>query len=298
MHVIDNSPTPIASGLTGTSLGIDTSTAYSGVDALPNGGSTAISAAPVALNTFVTPVPPPVTPPNPGPRPGPGPGPFHDDNNDPTDPTTDDLLDRPLIPQLSLVGSEADHYVIVEQRMVIAMPPNLFVDSLPNAHMTFEAKRPDGSPLPSWLTFDPNSLTFYGTPPETAVGRVEVTIVARDIVSNTASASFSILVGHKQQDLIGLISGRRPGGFRLAPGDIRHLQLSESQPVPDASRTVDFAHRDPPRDAGHRPHAATAKAELGGLSGALREAGRMGALGRARALLDAIDSLTAGRPAA
>jgi hypothetical protein len=61
-------------------------------------------------------------------------------------------------------GSEADHYVIVEQRAVIALPPN---------------------------------LTFYGTPPESAVGRIDIVIIARDIIDNSADAMFSILVGHR-----------------------------------------------------------------------------------------------------
>jgi len=107
---------------------------------------------------------------------------------------TDDLQSRPIIPQVSLIGSVGNKFVIAEQQSIISVPSNLFEDSYPGAQLEFEARSPDGGSLPSWLEFDARNLTFSGTPPATSHGAVDVLIVARDQFGHEATASFRILV--------------------------------------------------------------------------------------------------------
>ncbi len=60
--------------------------------------------------------------------------------------------------------------------------------------LTYSATRPDGSPLPYWLTFtaSPVGLNFSGTP--TTAGTVRVKLSASDGKGGTASEEFDILV--------------------------------------------------------------------------------------------------------
>jgi hypothetical protein len=209
----------------------------------------------------------------------------------------------PLIPQLALIGSVENRFIIEDQETVIQVPSDIFVDSDPNAELAYDAKLPDGTPLPSWLSFNASDLTFSGTPPLTAHGRLEITITARDQYGNTAEASFSILIGRKQEDLTKLLSQTgsqdgefRPYGFQLSaaspivpPGSEQAIQLAEAAPVRhhDASHIAQTWRAVP---------ATTRPGEFGGFSAALRGASQFGVLARARALLDGLNGLPQTRP--
>jgi hypothetical protein len=310
-NAIDTSATPIAPGLTGEQLGLEGTggvplAAVIGVDIPATGGSSAFSATTIPLSTLINPLPP-VRPTEPvEPLPPRSPFPPGDPNN-PTDSqfwTTDDYLGRPLIPDLSLVGSVANRFIIVEQHAVISVPPNIFQDSLPQAQLSYEAKRPDGSSLPSWLTFNPNDLTFSGTPPRGAYGRLEILIRARDVAGNIADANFNILIGRDQEDLVGLLRpGRHPHLF------LRQHAANPAHGLQQAVAAMAAAER---KMAEHPIHAAdrvSARAALladlpppapqaGGFSSALHAAGPMSALGRARAWLDTLNDMDRHRPVA
>ena len=58
--------------------------------------------------------------------------------------------------------------------------------------MTYAATAIDGSALPAWLTFNPTTRTFSGTP--TSTGTVGVRVSATDSGSLTASETFNIVV--------------------------------------------------------------------------------------------------------
>lgn len=312
VNLIDSSTATVAPGLTGAQLAAEnapggTPAAVSNVEIPAIGGSTAFSATTMTLDTTVLPMSPNL----PAPQPSPGPGPqgnFPDDNvNDPTGGqfwTTDDWMHRPLIPDLSLVGSVADRFIIVEQHAVIQVPSNIFWDSLPQPNLTFEAKRPDGTALPSWITFNPGDLTFSGTPPLDSYGRLEITIKARDVAGNTAEASFNLLIGRDYIDLVGLLNPSRHHHHA------RQGQHAETPAAGLREAADTMAHADP--SAVHRTHVAdrvAARAEMlaampawtpvsGGFSTALHAAGPMTALGRARALLDNLNDMLTQRPAA
>lgn len=313
VNLIDSSATTVAPGLTGAQLAAEGSggvplTAVTGVDISATGGSTAFSADPMVLSTLINPTPP-TLPHATGfdPRPPRDTG-FPDDLiHEPGDLgfwTTDDFLGRPLIPDLSLVGSVANRFIIVEQHAVISVPPNIFQDSLPQAQLSYEAKLPDGSSLPSWITFNANDLTFTGTPPRGAYGRLEILIRARDIAGNTADANFNILIGRQQEDLVAL----------LKPGHHPHLFLpvhasSLTQGLQQATAAMANAEQKLTEHQAHTaPHVEAQAALLsdlpatharaGGFSSALHAAGPMSALGRARAWLDTLHEMDRQKPAA
>ncbi|MDO9461776.1 MAG: putative Ig domain-containing protein, partial [Alphaproteobacteria bacterium] len=62
--------------------------------------------------------------------------------------------------------------------------------------LTYAATLSDGSALPGWLSFDPATLTFTGTPENDHVGAVTVRIIATDIAGASATADFVLDVAN------------------------------------------------------------------------------------------------------
>ena len=52
----------------------------------------------------------------------------------------------------------------------------------------------DGSPLPSWLTFNPSTRTFSGKPPQDVTGEIEIRISARDKSNLVGSDTFKLTI--------------------------------------------------------------------------------------------------------
>jgi len=79
--------------------------------------------------------------------------------------------------------------------------PHAFTDPDDDDMLTFSATLADGSPLPSWLSFDPEALTFSGTPDST--GPLHVLVTAKDTGNLIAADTFDIDVS----DLGAVING-------------------------------------------------------------------------------------------
>ena len=60
--------------------------------------------------------------------------------------------------------------------------------------ISYTAMLADGSPLPTWLTFDVNSRNFSGTPLNADVGMITITVIAEDTLNLTAMDSFYLTV--------------------------------------------------------------------------------------------------------
>ncbi|MBI0557605.1 hypothetical protein F6Q06_24770, partial [Pectobacterium parmentieri] len=52
----------------------------------------------------------------------------------------------------------------------------------------------DGSPLPSWITFNPATGTFSGTPGNADVGNLSIRVTATDGSNTSISTSFGLTV--------------------------------------------------------------------------------------------------------
>ncbi|ERT07040.1 hemolysin-type calcium-binding repeat family protein [Lyngbya aestuarii BL J] len=74
------------------------------------------------------------------------------------------------------------------------IPSNIFEDVDPNDTLGYTATLADGSPLPRWLTFNPETGTFSGTPDNSAAGSFEILVTATDSAGATASQTFTLTV--------------------------------------------------------------------------------------------------------
>ena len=226
------------------------------------------------------------------------------------------IQDRPGRPENWLVGSDVRRFIIANQRSVEPLPPDMFYDTDPSSQLTLNAVQTDGRPLPDWLIFDSRARVFYGTPPSSFHGRVDIAIAATDEQGHRAQGEYRILVGRDLAELQKLLEP--PRGERPLP---RLDAMMETVDAPrllatgdaQAENQVDMAvARDDraPNAAGHENAvdttsffaALTQQSNAGGaragFSQQLRDAGRSGRLGQARALLRTLDPPDARRPAA
>ena len=73
-------------------------------------------------------------------------------------------------------------------------PTNTFNDTDTSDTLSYTATKPDGTNLPTWLTFTAGTRTFAGTPASTDVETVSVEVTATDTSSATVSDEFDIVV--------------------------------------------------------------------------------------------------------
>ncbi|WP_075997201.1 putative Ig domain-containing protein [Salaquimonas pukyongi] len=97
------------------------------------------------------------------------------------EPNSAPVLTNPAVRQIA-TGGEAFTY---------ALPADMFVD---DDAFTRSATQWDGSALPGWLGFDPQTGTFTGSPTNGDAGMLIVTVSATDSIGQTSSDSFLITV--------------------------------------------------------------------------------------------------------
>ena len=83
---------------------------------------------------------------------------------------------------------------IVGSAFSLVLPAGTFTDVDAGDTLTYTATAADGSPLPTWLTFNAATKTFSGTPAATDVGTLSVKASATDLGSLAASETFNIAV--------------------------------------------------------------------------------------------------------
>ncbi|MFJ5366847.1 putative Ig domain-containing protein, partial [Pectobacterium punjabense] len=74
------------------------------------------------------------------------------------------------------------------------LPTGLFTDPDVGDTLTLSATLANGSPLPSWLRFDPAIGTFSGTPGNADVGTLVIRVTATDSSNTSISTSFGLTV--------------------------------------------------------------------------------------------------------
>jgi len=72
------------------------------------------------------------------------------------------------------------------------VPDSTFIDDDGNNTLTYSATLSNGGALPSWLSFNPVTRTFSGTP--TAVGSLSLKVIATDTANANASCVFTLNV--------------------------------------------------------------------------------------------------------
>jgi len=126
-----------------------------------------------------------------------------------------------------------DQRVLSAGASTIALPVNTFEHSDPDRVVTVEATLEDGSPLPDYVDFDPESMTFEVDGQAAAAAGVEqivILLVGKDDVGNSASGLFVISVEDIEEDAIGDVQ-------RVASPQTVEGELPQNVPADDAPET-------------------------------------------------------------
>jgi len=99
-----------------------------------------------------------------------------------------------MLNQAPLAGSESiDQTVVEDTSFSFKLPDDAFIDPEGLA-MTYRVSGPDNTALPSWISFNPITRTFSGTPGNNAVGVQELVVTAYDDLGVATSRSFFVTV--------------------------------------------------------------------------------------------------------
>jgi len=88
----------------------------------------------------------------------------------------------------------ADQTVLEGAPLSIQVPANTFADQDVGDTLTYSASLANGTALPSWLSFNPTTRTFMGTPDDAQVGTLNLTVTATDSGGLSVTSSFDLTV--------------------------------------------------------------------------------------------------------
>ncbi|MBU1052976.1 MAG: putative Ig domain-containing protein [Proteobacteria bacterium] len=87
-----------------------------------------------------------------------------------------------------------DQITMEDAAFSFTVPGNTFSDIDAGDSLTYSATLADGTPLPSWLTFDAETITFSGTPVNDNVGILPLKITATDTAGESVSDEFNLTI--------------------------------------------------------------------------------------------------------
>jgi Ca2+-binding RTX toxin-like protein len=90
----------------------------------------------------------------------------------------------------------ADQSATEDSAFSFTVPSNSFNDIDAGDTLSYAATLADGSALPAWLSFNPSTRAFSGTPVNGDVGSINVKVTATDIGTASVSDTFAIIVGN------------------------------------------------------------------------------------------------------
>jgi len=96
----------------------------------------------------------------------------------------------------TLVNAIADQAATEDAAFSFVVPMDTFADVDEGDSLTYAAVLDDGSALPSWLSFDPATRTFSGTPENGDVGTISVAVNVTDTSGKTSSDTFNISIAN------------------------------------------------------------------------------------------------------
>ena len=110
----------------------------------------------------------------------------------------------------SLDQQTGDVMVAEGQAVSFALSASTFTDPLGSA-VTYSALKPDGTPLPSWLSFDPTSRVFSGTAPG-SVSSQSVMVVGKSDGGQATAEAFHVYTTPGIPTLLSQTGDQRIGG--------------------------------------------------------------------------------------
>jgi len=94
----------------------------------------------------------------------------------------------------SVEAGEAWQYVL---------PDDAFTDVDADDSLSLAARQSNGDPLPDWLTFDPATATFSGTPGEADIADLDLDVTATDEAGASVSQPFGLNVQAGMETVVG-----------------------------------------------------------------------------------------------
>ena len=112
-----------------------------------------------------------------------------------------------------LARAIADASAVAQVAFSLVLDPNTFEDIDAGDSLVYSVSMSKSGSIPAWITFDPATGTFSGTPADTDKGMVEVIVTARDASLASVSDTFIIEV----ISYVGIINGLEDLEIRLYP---------------------------------------------------------------------------------
>jgi len=103
--------------------------------------------------------------------------------------TVVNVNDAPVV-----ANSIVNQTTLEDEVFSFTVPANTFADVDAGDILTYRATLADGLALPSWLTFNPASQTFSGTPGNDNVGTISLKVTATDTSNASVSSGFNLEV--------------------------------------------------------------------------------------------------------
>jgi uncharacterized delta-60 repeat protein len=90
----------------------------------------------------------------------------------------------------------ANQSVAQESNLILTLPADTFTDADAGDALSYRATLNDGKPLPSWLSFNPDTRTFSGTPGNDDAGTLKLRVQATDGSGLNVNSYFSLTVAN------------------------------------------------------------------------------------------------------
>jgi Ca2+-binding RTX toxin-like protein len=106
----------------------------------------------------------------------------------------------------TVINGLADQSAAEDSAFVFTVPSTTFADedAMHGDGLTYSATLADGSPLPTWLSFNPTTRTFSGTPGAGDAGTLQLAVTATDSQTTSVVEEFTLTVsGPLPQTVVG-----------------------------------------------------------------------------------------------
>jgi hypothetical protein len=114
----------------------------------------------------------------------------------------------------------------------LTLPANTFIDVDAGDTMTYAASLTNHDPLPAWLTFDPATRTFSGTPDNDDVGEVTIRLFAIDEDRTVGFIDFTLTVQNVNDAPTVVARSRRSRRRRTGPSATPCRPTRSRMPMP------------------------------------------------------------------
>jgi hypothetical protein len=188
------------------------------------------------------------------------------------------------MPGLTVFKGVTDQFVDGDKGSRVSLPYDAFAHTNASAVIRLQAAQADNSPLPPWVSFDPQAGNFDVKPPEGFKGKLELKVVARDNEGREATVIFRVFVGEQPQsrnslsDKLKLAAAKRmnlPWLFMAdrpeASQDRQEAAPAKAQPVQEEAPARDAAAEAAQPEITHGPAAVEVQSKVALLSEALND---------------------------